>query len=94
MSYLIYFAGSLILIFWLAMFGWLMSGKTEDIYGTDMEEILNVNDQEMMESITSFSFEQKVKEDEKRSRAKQLRELDMSKFHGNSYIIKRRELEI
>ena len=73
------------------MIGWLYSGKTEDIYGTDMEDFLLIENQE---SITSFSYEQKLREDTKKSRAQDLRELDMSKFHGNSYIVKRRELEI
>ena len=41
-TYLIYFASALIIIFWIAMIGWLSSGKTEDIYDTDLEDILQI----------------------------------------------------
>ena len=44
-SYLIFFAGGLIFIFWIAMFGWIYNQKQgdDDIYGTDLEDILNID---------------------------------------------------
>ena len=76
---LTYLAIGLIVIFWIAMFGWLLQNAySDDVYDTDLEEFLFIDEQDPDDADVQ---QQRTPQD--------FSNLDLSKFQDNPYIMKR-----